>query len=313
MTRHELYRTVRRLEVRTQRLLGGALAGFYQSTLRGRGLAFEEVRAYQPGDDIRAIDWKVTARRGTPFVKVFAEERERTIWVVLDQSPSMAFGSRGRKLDVAIEAAALLALSAAARQDRVGLVCFGRRRRIIPPKRGHQHALGLLRAMLEDALPAPAAQSDTQAAPARELRPPMLPLDEALRLTQQLARQRSIILILSDFLGPPPLEWLRRLGRHHETLGLVVVDPWEQALPNLGLVRWRDSESGQAILVDTGSADFRARYAAAAQARLRALRRAFAQADVRGLELPTDQPALSSLLRHFQPARRNPLPAEGAS
>lgn len=279
----ELRRLVRRIEIRSRRAVSGQLAGFYRSASLGKGLAFEEVRAYQPGDDVRHIDGKVTARMGEPFVKKFASERERSLWVIVDTSPSMGFGGRDTsKWRTAVEAAALLALSAVATQDRVGLATFGSSASVTPPARGNRHALRVIRDLLAME---PVSSGE--------------PLERAAERVRRFAKQRSLVFVVSDFLFDEPARSLRRLCRRHQVFALGVIDPLERELPAAGLVRWRDLETGETRLIDCSSKRYVAAYRAAMRRREEALRRSMARWDIGWIPLSTDRAVALAMMKHF--------------
>ncbi len=237
----EMMRKVRRLEIRTRALVEEIFAGEYHSAFKGQGMEFAEVREYVPGDDIRTIDWNVTARFGAPFVKKFVEERETTVFFLVDASGSQAFGSRNRsKVELAAEVVAILGFSAMNNQDKVGLLIFSNRvELLVPPRKGRRHGLRLLREILW-------------------FQPEGVGTDIASASEAALAvlKRRSIVFILSDFLVPlEPLEQsLGALARRHDVVALKLRDPIEAALPELGLLEVEDLETGRRALIDTSDA-----------------------------------------------------------
>lgn len=287
---------VNRLESKVRRWLVSPWAGTYRSAFKGHGLAFEEVRAYQPGDDVRAIDWKITARRGVPFVKEFTVERERPIWLLVDASARMRLGTAGRtKWDCAVEASALWALVALRAQDRVGLQTFGDASHRAPLGRGRGHALRLVR----DLLALQAAPREVHGSRSSYLA--LSPTDAVLRLGHA-ARRRAVVFVISDFLFDKPETCARlchRLRRRHQVFALHIHDPLEREMPNLGLARWRDLVTGQEQIVDTGSSAFRWAYQRQAKERVQRLRAALAHGDIPYISLPTEAPTALSLIRHF--------------
>lgn len=298
MTTSEMLRMVRRIEVRTRRALSGPLAGFHRSSFRGPGIEFEEVRAYQPGDDVRAIDWKVTARMAAPFSKIFGAERQRVVWLLVDETASMELTGAGRsKRQTAIEAAALIALSAATAQDRVGLVAWGRRSRIVPPQRGERHSLRIVRDLLDDATPPSRPEPDRRIDRDRLAVPSLAVAAETLRRT---ARRRSVVFVISDFLGADGVAALRPLHRYHQSFALHVIDPVERRLPDAGLVRWRDAETARSCVVDTSAPRYRRAFENATKRRERDLRLGLARWNIDYVALPTMRPTALSLLRHFR-------------
>lgn len=239
VTTAELLARVRRIEIRTRKLVSAALAGQYLSTFKGQGMEFSEVRGYTPGDDIRAVDWNVTSRTGALHVKQFVEERELTVLFLLDVSRSQSFGSAGAaKRAVAAEVAAALAFSAVRSGDRVGAVLFTDRTETrLPARKGKRHGLRVLRDLL---FFEPEGEGTDLAAA----------LGELLRS----ARRRATVFLLSDFLGDPPSRWarpLRAAARRHDLVAVRVTDPRERELPAIGLVEFEDAESGRRALLDT--------------------------------------------------------------
>ncbi len=248
MQPQDLIRTVRRLEITTRRAVNDRLAGQYHSVFKGRGMAFDEVRLYQPGDDVRAIDWNVSARMQETYVKVFSEERELTVMLLVDLSASVEFGSQKKsKAEVAAEIGALLAFSAVKNNDRVGLILFTDRvERFVPPKRGRKHVLRIISQIL---LHKPADRGTN-------LEVPLTTLRRALR-------RHSIAFVISDFLAPLPTYAtpLTLASRRHDVVPLVLRDPLEGQLPNVGLLHVEDPETGEIGYIDTGRAAVRRQYA----------------------------------------------------
>jgi uncharacterized protein (DUF58 family) len=234
---------IRRLQIRARRAVEDLLGGEYRSVFKGVGIAFEEVREYQPGDDIRSIDWNVTARMGHPFVKRFIEERELTVMLLVDCSRSLMFGTQAQeKRDVAAELAALLAFCAIASNDKVGLIaCSDRVEKFVPPRKGTRHALRLIR----DILFFQPRHGGTD-------------LRAGLDFLNRFLRRRAIVFLLSDFLDQDFDKSLKRTGKRHDLIALQITDPREHSLPPLGLMEIEDAETGQRLLVDTDDAAFRA-------------------------------------------------------
>ena len=241
----DVLRQIRRLQIRARRAVQSLLGGEYHSAFKGTGLSFEDVREYQPGDDIRGIDWNVTARTGMPFVKRYVEERELTVLLVVDCSGSSRGGSGVQdKQGMAAELAAVLALTATRNNDRVGLLLHSDRvEHVVPPRKGRRHALRLVRDVL--AWPPGARGTDLGAA-----------FDYAARLLPH----RSIVFVLSDFVSPEMDRSLTRLSRRHDVVAVVLDDPTERELPDIGVARLVDTESGAIVEVDTGNAAVRDRY-----------------------------------------------------
>src|SRR5262245_41078145 len=241
----DVVRQVRRLQLRSRRVVANLLGGEYHSVFKGAGLAFADVRAYQPGDDVRAIDWNVTARMGQPFLKRFVEERELTVLFLVDASASLAFGSRRQaKREVVAELAALLAFAALHNNDRVGLVhCTDRVEQIVPPRKGARHAQRLLR----DILFFQPAQRGTG-------------LRSALDALQRVQQRRAIVFLFSDFRDTGYGRALRLAGRKHDLIAVCVRDPLEEELPDVGLLELQDAETGEQRLIDTSSVAVRAAF-----------------------------------------------------
>jgi len=222
----ESLKTVRRLEIRTRRLVNDLFAGRYHSTFKGRGMSFAEVREYQPGDEIRSIDWNVSARLGSPYVKTFTEERELTLMLVVDQSGSARFGEPMTKAGLAVEVSAVLALAAAYQNDRVGALLFADEvERVIPPRKGRRHALRVIRDLVAFE---PAGRRTNLAA--------------SLSYASRLLRHRSIVVVLSDFIAEGWERPLRRLAARHEIVAITVDDPREHDLPDAGWIEMLDAE-----------------------------------------------------------------------
>lgn len=275
----ELRSRVRQIQIRTHRLVTTALAGGYRSTFRGAGIEFEEVRPYQPGDDVRSIDWNVTARAGEPYIKTFAEERELTIRFLVDTSRSMDFGSRRwTKREAAAQLCALLAFVALRHSDRVGLTLFGEKPGLhVDAKKGTRHALRVVREVIAAA---PSGGGSDLAA--------------ILEHDERASRRRSVVFLVSDFLEPegsperaPWGEALARLARRHDVIAARVVDPLEEELPKAGLLELAELESGRRVELDARSEAVRTAWRKAAQGRREALRSVLGRARVDLLELDT--------------------------
>lgn len=281
----DILRQVRRLHLRARRLVQTLLGGEYHSAFKGAGLSFEEVREYQPGDDVRTIDWNVTARVGQPFIKRFVEERELTILLVVDVSASTRFGTgMMTKRTAAAELAALLALCATSNNDRVGLVGFTSEvERFVPPDKGPRHVLRLLRDIL-----------------AFEPQHPGTDLAAALDYVTKVQRRRAIVFVLSDFLSIGYEKSFRRAARKHDLVAIRTLDLREQLWPAAGLVQLQDAETGQQVLLDTNSSAVRTRFEALAAERTAAFTRIArgSQADV--IEVSTDGGHFDALLSFFR-------------
>jgi len=235
----EVLKAVRRIQIRTSHMVDAAMAGQYESVFRGTGMEFHEVREYQPGDDVRIIDWNVTARTGRPFVKRFVEERELVVMLLVDLSGSGRFGSQGSlKNRVAAELTALLAYSAIKNNDRVGLIIFtDSTEKVVPPKKGRRHVLRLIREVL---FFEPEGRGTS--------------IRTALEYLGKVTKRRSVVFLVSDFLDKGYDHALRVVGKRHDLIPVVISDPREHTIPAIGLIELMDPETGDRILVDTSDA-----------------------------------------------------------
>ena len=281
----ELLQKIRRIEIRARRLVDHLFSGEYHSIFRGRGLEFSEVREYQPGDDVRIIDWNVTARMGTPYVKKFVEERELTVLLAVDVSASEAFGTAPQsKAEVAVELAALLALAAVRNNDRVGLIAFSDQvERFVPPQKGSQHVLRLIRELLY-------------------LRPEHRATDiaSAVQFVSHIARRRSVVFLISDFLAGSYEAALRVAARRHDIIALTLTDPREMELAPAGLVELADAETGERLLIDSGDPSVRWQYASAARRRQEERRRLLSSVGVDEVGIRTDCSYVEPLMTFFR-------------
>lgn len=290
---------VRQIEIRTRGLVASSLAGGYQAAFRGRGLDFDRVREYVPGDEIRTIDWNVTARAGHPFVKEFREERELTLMLLVDVSASGEFGSTGvRKRELAAELACVLAMSAIRNSDQVGLILFSDQiERFVPAAKGRSHALRVVREILGCK---PAGTGTDIAA--------------AVRLAGSMLRKRALMFMISDYeLGKPRAAKLADLERAirpvanaHDVVALHVRDPHERELPDVGLVTVEDAETGDVVHIDTSRRRVRERFAALARARAGDTARMLRRSNVETLEIDTKAGYVSTLLDFFAGRERRP-------
>jgi uncharacterized protein (DUF58 family) len=289
MLPHDILHQIRRLQLFARRAVEDLLGGEYHSVFKGMGIAFEEVREYQPGDDVRAIDWNVTARMGHPFIKRFIEERELTVLLLVDCSGSQHFGTfYQQKREVAAEMAALLAFSAVSNNDKVGLIAFTDRvERYVPPRKGTSHVLRLIR----DILYFQPARSGTS-------------IREALDFLSRVQHRRAIVFLLSDFLDKGYERLLKRTGRRHDLVLVRISDPREEDLPPVGLLELEDAETGARQLVDTSSRAVRMAFAAAAQRRREELRQLAGAARIDMIEVSTDGGHLDALVHFFQMRER---------
>jgi uncharacterized protein (DUF58 family) len=279
-------RRVRRIEIATKRLVDQGVAGEYHSVFKGRGVEFAEVRAYQPGDDVRSIDWNVTARMGLPFVKQYVEERDLTVFLAVDASGSLNYGSRTiLKRELAAEIAALLAFAALRNQDRVGAALLGERLELLlQPRRRRTHVLRLVRDVLEHE-----ARGSTD-------------LERSLSGALKTLKQRAVLFVISDFVDAPCEKALKAAAARHDLIVVELVDPRDAELPAVGPVVLRDAETGGEALVDGRRAA--AEHAAARAAERQALRRLTRRLGVDHLELRTDRPYLAPVVAFFERRRR---------
>jgi uncharacterized protein (DUF58 family) len=285
-------RVLRRLEWTTIRRLDGLLQGDYRTLLRGSGLDLADLREYQHHDDVRHIDWNVTARMQIPHVRVFTEDREMAAWFLLDLSPSVDFGSgEQRKLNVSAEFVAVLARLLTRHGNRVGAMLYGAGvDAVIPTRGGRRHVLHLLHAIRER--PAP-----TESGPTR--------LRDLLDAAASLIKRRSTLFVVSDFISEPGWERsLALLAQRHEVVAVRVLDPLELDLPDLGLLTMRDSETGEQLLVDTHDAGFRRRFVRIAAQREAELREGLAKSGVDALELATDGDLVDAVVRFADMRKR---------
>ena len=289
MTPREVLRKVRRIELRTRRLVDESLAGSYHSVFKGRGMEFAEVREYDYGDDVRTIDWNVSAKMGHPFVKKFTEERELTVVLVVDASASGRFGTTpATKLETAAEIAALLAFSAIRNNDRVGLLLFTDRiERFVPPRKGRQHGLRVLRDLL--AFEPEGRKTDIR---------------NALDVLRRVVTKRSVVFLVSDFEDGGYERTLRVVNRKHDLVAISVHDPREETLPDVGLVAVVDAETGKPAIIDTGSARVRHAFAERSRRARAAGRDIVKRAGVDLLEVSTGTDYDRSLVSFFRERAR---------
>ena len=290
MLTREVLKKIRKIEIVTQRLVRDRMAGQYLSVFKGSGIAFSEVRQYMPGDDIRLIDWNVSARMNEPYIKLFTEEREMTVMLLVDMSASGQFGSVGReKREVAAELAAVVAFSAIKNNDRVGLIIFTDEvERFVPPKKGKKHVLRVVSEILT--YKPKSRQTDLRA---------------GIEFLGRVARRRAVAFLISDFLSPQPRyeKPLKVAARRHDLVPVTITDPLEEALPNVGLIDLEDPETGEIVCFDTSGPEARA-YAATV-ARNKDTRRAlFKKLGLDGIEARTDKPYLQALTAFFEARAR---------
>ncbi len=285
MLARELLKKIRRLHIHTSHMADDVFAGHYHSTFKGQGIEFEEVREYLPGDDVRTIDWNVTARQGRAFVKRFREEREMTVILLVDVSGSHGFGTAGQlKRELAAEVGATLAFSAIKNSDKVGLIGFSDRiEKYVKPDKGTRHVLRVIRELLT--MRAEGRGTDVAA---------------ALDYLNRVVTRRAVVFVISDFLARNYEPQLRIARRRHDLIPVVIADPRERELPNVGLVQLVDDETGHMILADTSSREFRESYRDSEAAAVERRERLFKRAKVDSIELTTGASFVEPLRRFFR-------------
>lgn len=280
-----LLKKVRAIEIKTRRLSDHVFGGEYHSTFKGRGMTFSEVRSYQYGDDIRAIDWNVTARYNEPFVKIFEEERELTLMLMVDVSQSEFYGTQQQfKGEMLTEIAATLAFSALQNNDKIGLILFTDQIELfIPPKKGKSHVLRVIRELLE--FKPQGKKTDIGA---------------ALKYLTSVMKKKAIVFVLSDFISASFLSSLRIAARKHDVTGIRVYDQSEAALPNLGMVEMLDRETGERRLIHTGSKTVRRNHHLAYQKRVSAFNEAFTKCGAGTIDCSLQESYVKKLLGYFK-------------
>jgi uncharacterized protein (DUF58 family) len=289
MIPREILKQVRRIEISTRGLVNEVFSGEYHSVFKGRGMNFAEVREYQYGDDVRNIDWNVTARAGSPFVKIYEEERELTVMLLVDMSASEDFGTRERmKADVAVEICALLAFSAIKNNDKVGLLIFSDHvEKLVPPRKGRRHVLRVLRELLYHE---PEGRGTDVAA--------------ALEYLAHIQRKRAVVFLVSDFRDEGFEKALSVAGRRHDLVAVRLGDAREQELPALGFLELEDPESGERVVVNTSSSAFRIAFREESDRRAAALDRALKKSKVDAIDVRTGEPYVKPLMRFFRERAR---------
>lgn len=289
MLTSEQLKAVRKIQIRTSHLVSDLFAGQYQSVFKGHGMEFAEVRQYLPGDDVRTIDWNVTARTGVPHVKRFTEERELTVMLLVDASASTQFGTvRQLKSEMAAELAAVFAFSAITNNDKVGLVMFSDHVELaLRPKKGTRHVLRVIREVLSFR---PAGRGTDIAA--------------ALEHLGHVTRRRCVTFLISDFLDPRAQAALKIANRRHDVIAVVLDDPRDFALPDVGLIELEEAETGRRIVVDASDPEVRAHFARETEQRRRERDRLLRSVDVDPILVRTDRPYAEALLRFFRMRER---------
>ena len=285
----EVLKKVRRIEIRTKKLVNDLFSGEYHSTFKGQGIEFEEVRQYEPGDDIRLIDWNVTARTGYPHVKKFREERELSVVLLVDASSSGQFGTRERfKSDIAAELCALLAFSAIKNNDKVGLIIFTDKiEKFVPPQKGRAHVLRLIREILY--FQPQGTQTD---------------ISMALEYFNKVIKRKSVVFLVSDFMSEDFYKPLQIANRKHDLIAVKIADPRESSFENVGLLELEDAETGEIFVIDTASRDFRREFAARADEDIEALRKNFRLINLDFITVQTDQSYIVPLINFFKMRER---------
>lgn len=292
MIPEELAKKIRYIQIYSSKTVNDVLAGEYHSVFKGQGMQFEEVRQYQPGDEVRSIDWNVTARMGEPFVKRYREERELSVMFLVDLSASGDFGSCEKfKNEVAAEICALLAFSAIKNNDKVGLVIFTDGIELfVPPAKGTSHVLRVIRELLEFR---PTGRGTN--------------IQEGIEYLARISRKRSVVFLVSDFLETGFTKALRTLGKRHDVIAVSISDPLELKFPAVGLVALEDAETGAWVEIDTSSPAVRQRYEALAAKRRGELRDLFRSMDIDHLDIVTNRDYVRELVTFFRARERRAL------
>jgi uncharacterized protein (DUF58 family) len=285
----EVLKNIRRIQITTSRMVNDLFAGEYQSVFKGRGMEFDEVREYLPGDEIRSIDWNVTARTGHPYVKKFVEERELTVILILDMSPSSLFGTvKLLKSQLAAEICSLLAFSAIENNDKVGFLAFTDRvEKFIPPRKGLRHVLRVIR----EALYFKPSGRGTD-------------INAVLEFLNKVTARKTVTFIISDFYAPDFKNKLAVANKRHDIVAITITDPREIELPPIGILRLEDPESAKEFLVDSSDEQIRREYSRNAQERFRQRKAVFASAKVDTIDVRTDVPYSRSLFAFFKARER---------
>ncbi len=285
MDTKELLKKVRKIEIKTRRLSDHVFGGEYHSTFKGRGMTFSEVRQYQFGDDVRNIDWNVTARYNEPFVKVFEEERELTLMLMVDISGSEFFGTQEQfKNEIITEIAATLAFSAMQNNDKTGLILFSDEIELyIPPKKGKSHVLRIIRELLE-------------------FKPKSNKTDiaNALKFLSSVMKKKAIVFVLSDFIADGYRDTLKIAAKKHDVTGIRIYDKAEENIPNLGMVQMEDQETGELLLVNTGSKNVRNQYYSYHRERVDYFNESFTKSGAGALSTRVDESYVKKLLGYFK-------------
>lgn len=285
MNTKDLLKKVRKIEIKTRRLSDHVFGGEYHSTFKGRGMTFSEVRQYQFGDDVRSIDWNVTARYNEPFVKIFEEERELTMVLMVDISGSEFFGTnQAFKKDIITEISATLAFSATQNNDKIGLLLFSDEIELfIPPKKGRSHVLRIIRELIE--FKPQSKKTD---------------ITKALKYLSNMLKKKAIVFVLSDFMTDGYEQTMKIVGKKHDVTGIRVYDEKEEAIPNLGMVQMQDEETGELLLVNTASKTVRVNYAKYYNERVNYFENTFRRSGSGVIHTRTDESYVKKLLGYFK-------------
>lgn len=285
MDTKEILKKVRKIEIKTRRLSDHIFSGEYHTSFKGRGMTFSEVRQYQFGDDVRAIDWNVTARYNEPYIKVFEEERELTMMLMADVSGSESFGTKNQfKREIVTEIAATMAFSATQNNDKIGLILFSDEIELfIPPKKGKSHVLRIIRELIE--FQPKSKKTD---------------VSQALKFLSGVLKKKAIVFLISDFMSDDYEHNLKIAAKRHDITGVRVYDQREEKIPNLGLVNMTDAETGQTMLVNTGSKQVRLEYEKYYQGRVKYFNETFSRCGAGSLSTRVDESYVTKLLGYFK-------------
>lgn len=286
MDTKELLKKVRKIEIKTRRLSDHIFSGEYHTSFKGRGMTFSEVRQYQFGDDVRAIDWNVTARYNEPYIKVFEEERELTMMLMVDVSGSESFGTQNSfKKDIVTEIAATMAFSATQNNDKIGLILFSDKIELfIPPKKGRSHVLRIIRELIEFK---PKSHKTN--------------LSQALKFLSGVIKKKAIVFVISDFMTDDNYEHtLKIAGKKHDLTGIRVYDAREEKMPNIGMVNMLDAETGETMLVNTGSKSVRLEYEKYYQEKMKYFKETFSRCGSGTVNSRVDESYVTKLLGYFK-------------
>jgi len=285
MDTKELLKKVRKIEIKTRRLSDHIFSGEYHTSFKGRGMTFSEVRQYQYGDDVRAIDWNVTARYNEPFVKVFEEERELTMMLLVDISGSESFGTKNQqKRDMVTEIAATLAFSATQNNDKIGLLLFSNHIELfIPPKKGKSHVLRIIRELIEF-----------------EPKSKKTDLSQALKYLSSVMKKKAIVFVISDFMTKEYEHTLKIASKRHDVTGIRVFDEREESIPNIGIINMLDAETGETLVVDTNSKSVRQNYEKYYRENVTYFREIFSKCGAGTISSRVDESYVTKLLGYFK-------------